>query len=274
MIILATVRAPALTHYKQGIIFVNPGGPGDSGVDFVFRAKSLFAPLRQRFDIVSFDPRGTARSQPADCTIELPAPPTDDALEARAAFADEVGARYARACSAQHGALATQIGTKNVARDIDVFRASLGERELNYLGFSYGTILGASYATLFPHRVRAMVLDGNVTPTWFADDLLEFDAEGSAGAELALRRLDQLCRAAADCPLKTAGVVAVYDRVIDRLDRDPVVVGGAVVTGASVTGRCRHRGAARRRAGSRSRPRAAAAARAASARPPRDRAAR
>jgi len=232
---LATVRAPALAPNKQGIIFVNPGGPGDSGVDFVLRAKLLLAPLRQRFDIVSFDPRGTARSQLADCTIELPAPPTDDTFEARAAFADEIGDRYARACRAQHGALATQIGTNNVARDIDVFRASLGERELNYLGFSYGTILGASYATLFPDRVRAMVLDGNVTPTWLADGLLELDAEGSAGAELALRRLDQLCHAAADCPLKTAGVVAVYDRVIDRLNRDPVVVGGTVVTGAAVT---------------------------------------
>ncbi len=234
-ITLATVRAPALRAGKRGVIFVNPGGPGGSGVDFVILAKALFAPLRDSFDIVSFDPRGTARSQLADCTFEVPALPTSDTVEATAAFLDEAGARYARACREQNGALATRVGTNNVARDMDVFRAALGERELNYLGFSYGTALGASYATLFPHRVRAMVLDGNVTPAWFADYLLELDADGSAGAELALRRLDQLCRASADCPLQSRGVVAVYDRVIERLDANPVVVPGGVITGGSVT---------------------------------------
>jgi pimeloyl-ACP methyl ester carboxylesterase len=232
---LAVVRAPALTPHRQGAIFVNPGGPGGSGVDFVIRAKSLFAPLRQRFDVVSFDPRGTARSRAVECTLELPSPPASDTPEALAAFLDESGARYVRACAEQHGALATRIGTNHVARDIDVFRAALGERELNYLGFSYGTILGASYATQFPHRVRAMVLDANVTPAWLSDYLLELDTDGSAGAEATLRRLDQLCRATADCPLRDTGVVAVYDRVVARLDRAPVVVGDGVITGASVT---------------------------------------
>lgn len=232
---LATVRARALTSRRRGILFVNPGGPGGSGVDFVIAAKALFATLRQSFDIVSFDPRGTGASHSVDCTFELPPLPADGTLAAVAAFLDEAGARYARACDEQHGALATQVGTDNVARDIDAFRAALGEREVNYLGFSYGTILGASYATLFPNRVRAMVLDGNVSPAWFSDYLLELDADGSAGAELALRRLDQLCSAAADCPLSTTGVVAVYDRVVERLDRNPVVVAGGVITGASVT---------------------------------------
>ena len=234
---LATIRAPALARTRKGILFVNPGGPGGSGVDFVLQAKPLFATLRQSFDIVSFDPRGTARSHSVDCTIEVPPLPSDDTLAAAAAFLDEAGARYARACSAQHGALATQVGTDNVARDLDVFRAALGEREVNYLGFSYGTALGTAYATLFPHRVRAMVLDGNVTPAWFSDYLLELDADGSAGAELALRRIDQLCSAAADCPLNAAGVLATYDRVVDRLNRNPVAVPAGVITGASVTNR-------------------------------------
>jgi pimeloyl-ACP methyl ester carboxylesterase len=233
-ITLATVRAPAFAARKRGVIFVNPGGPGGSGVDLVIQAKFLFAQLRNDFDVVSFDPRGTARSQSVDCTFELPAQPTSDTMEATAKFLDDIGIRYAQACSEQFGALATQIGTNNAARDIDVFRAALGERQINYLGYSYGTILGASYATLFPQRVRAMVLDGNVPPTWFGDYLLELDADGSAGAELALRRLDQLCRAADDCPLKTAGVVATYDRVVDRLNRDPIVVEGGVITGESV----------------------------------------
>jgi hypothetical protein len=79
-----------------------------------------------------------------------------------------------------------------------------------------------------------MVLDGDTPPTWFSDYLLEIDADGSAGAELALRRIDQLCRAAADCPLRTAGVVATFDRVVDRLNRNPVIVGDAAITGQSV----------------------------------------
>ena len=232
---LATVRAPALTRNRRGILFINPGGPGGSGVDFLLQAKPLFTPLRQSFDVVSFDPRGTARSHSVDCTFELPPLPADPTPEATAAFLDEAGARYARACSEQHGALATQVGTDNVARDIDAFRAALGERELNYLGFSYGTALGIAYAKLFPQRVRAMVLDGNVTPSWFSDYLLELDADGSAGAEFALRRLDQLCRAAPDCPLSSAGVVAVYDRSVERLDRNPVFVENGVITGASIT---------------------------------------
>jgi pimeloyl-ACP methyl ester carboxylesterase len=130
--------------------------------------------------------------------------------------------------------LASQVGTNNVARDIDVFRAALGERELSYLGFSYGTILGASYADLFPGRVRAMVLDANTPPGWFGDNLLELDTEGGAGAEAALARLDRLCRDASDCPLRTAGVRATYDRIVARLDANPVPAPGGYITGLSV----------------------------------------
>lgn len=232
---LATVRARATGAHRQGVIFVNPGGPGGSGVDFVIYARPLFAGLIENFDIVSFDPRGTARSAPVHCAVEFPAPPTSDSMEANAAYLDEIGRRYASSCAAQFSGLATAVGTNNVARDIDVFRAALGERDLNYLGYSYGTILGASYATLFPERVRAMVLDGNTPPAWFSDYLVELDTEGSAGAEAALRRIDQLCRAAADCPLRTQGVVAVFDRVVERLNRNPVPAEGGVINGLSVT---------------------------------------
>lgn len=232
---LATVRAPATGARRRGAIFVNPGGPGGSGVDFVLLAQSLFAPLRADFDIVSFDPRGTNRSAPVDCEVALPpAPDAGATLPEQAAYWDEIGRRYANACADQFGALAIQVGTNNVARDIDVLRAALGERELNYLGFSYGTILGASYADQFPSRVRAMVLDANTPPGWFADNLLELDAEGSVGAEAALARLDRLCRDAADCPLRTAGVVATYDRIVARLDANPVPADGGVIIGLSL----------------------------------------
>lgn len=232
-IVLATVRAPALGRHKRGVVFVNPGGPGGSGVDLVVMETPRFAALRDSFDVVSFDPRGVARSHSVDCVVDLAGLPAGDTLAAQAAQLDEIGRRYATACRAQHGALVTQVGTDNVARDMDVFRAALGERELNYLGFSYGTVLGVAYATLFPQRVRAMVLDGNASPAWFTDYLVELDSDGSAGAELALRRLDQICSQAADCPLRTKGVVATFDRVVERLNQNPIVVGGGVITGAS-----------------------------------------
>jgi len=232
-IVLATVRAPALGRHRRGVVFVNPGGPGGSGVDLVVMHKAIFAPLRDSFDIVSFDPRGVARSHSVDCVVDLAGLPTGDTQAAQAVQLDEIGRRYARACREQHGALVTQVGTDNVARDMDVFRASLGERELNYLGFSYGTVLGVAYATLFPQRVRAMVLDGNASPAWFTDYLVELDGDGSAGAELALRRLDQICSQTAACPLHARGVVATFDRVVARLDQTPRVGDGGVITGAS-----------------------------------------
>jgi pimeloyl-ACP methyl ester carboxylesterase len=233
---LAVIKAPATGPRRKGAIFVNPGGPGGSGVDLVILAKPLFAALRQSFDIVSFDPRGTNRSAPVACQIQLPPPPADGSLEALAAFLDEASRLLAIACAEQNGELALHTSTNETARDMDRFRAALGEDELNYLGFSYGTILGSSYATLFPHKVRAMVLDAGVTPQWFDDYLFELDADGAAGAELALRRLDQLCRADAACPLQASSVVAVLDRVAARLDRTPVQTEEGIIDGSVVRG--------------------------------------
>lgn len=232
---VAVVRAPA-TGRKKGVLLVNPGGPGGSGVDLVILAKPLFAALRESFDIIGFDPRGVARSSQVLCTIPIPQPPAGGSLEQLAQFLDATSEGFARACADQNGPLVAQLGTNNVARDMDRIRAALGERELNYLGFSYGTILGASYATLFPQRVRAMVLDANAAPAWLGDYLLELDGEGSAGAELALRRLDQLCRADAACPLRVAGVAATLDRLVDRYNRAPVFVDGGVIDGDVIRG--------------------------------------
>lgn len=234
---LAVIQAPALGAPRRGFIFVNPGGPGGSGVDLVVLAKPLWTPLRAAgFDIVSFDPRGVARSAPVACAVQLPPPPASDELPVLAAFLDLSSALFAQACAEQNGALATKIGTNDVARDMDLLRAALGDRELNYLGFSYGTILGASYATLFPQRTRAMVLDANVPPAWLGDYLLELDHEGSISAEVTLRRLDTLCRADAACPLRQAGVIATLERVAARLDASPVLVDGGIIDGDVVRG--------------------------------------
>lgn len=231
---LATIRARARSAHKKGILFVNPGGPGGSGVDFVIYAKEAFAPLQRDFDIVSFDPRGIERSQSFTCEIALPQAPIRGSLLSAAAFHDAVGLRTARRCLAENGGLATKLGSANVARDMDRFRQALREHQLNYLGFSYGTILGASYASQFPERVRAMVLDGNVPPSWLGDYFVELDAEGSASAERSMQRLDQLCQASPDCALRGTGVVAAMDRVVARLDRSPVVTSAGVLRGSSL----------------------------------------
>lgn len=230
---LATIRARATGPRRKGVLFVNPGGPGGSGVDFLIFARPAFASLQRDFDIVSFDPRGIERSQGFTCEIALPPAPIGGSLPAAAAFHDAVGDRTARRCLAE-SPLATHLGTSNVARDMDQFRQALREHQLNYLGFSYGTILGATYASLFPDRVRAMVLDGNVPPSWQGDYFVELDAEGSAAAERALQRLDQLCRGSGDCALRSTGVVATLDRAAARLDRSPVVTPAGIIRGASL----------------------------------------
>lgn len=226
-----TVRLPATSPNKKGILFVNPGGPGGSGAALVVYGKTLFTELRQDFDIVSFDPRGQAGSGSFFCPFALPPAPATYAEFP--AFHDEIG-RRAIACTQQLGPLATKIGTTNVARDMDRFRAALRERKLSYLGFSYGSILGASYASQFPHRTRAMVLDGVLSPSWLGDHLVELETEGSSGAELALQRVEVLCRADAACPLRVAGVTATFDRLLQRLTATPAPVEGGVIDADSI----------------------------------------
>ena len=133
-----------------------------------------------------------------------------------AEFFDEFGRRYAQACLDQNGPFVTHIGTMNVARDIDMIRRALGETQITYAAGSYGSQLGATYASLFPRRVRAMMLDGGISPE-FRDFNVESWSEYSQGFELTFQRLDQLCRRDAGCRLRDSGAVAAMDEVLARL---------------------------------------------------------
>ncbi len=145
---------------------VNYGGPGESGVDYLRRTYSrLPQTVRDRFDIVSFDPRGTGASRPIDCVDDafldqaagLAAVPTTTAqLDAL----HEYTAQFAAGCIQRMGAYASQVGTRNVARDLEAIRLALGDPKLDYLGYSYGTVVGATYAQMFPATVGRLVLDG------------------------------------------------------------------------------------------------------------------
>ena len=156
-------RLPA-TGDRLGSLFLNFGGPGGTAADLIDRFP-VPNRLRERFDIVGMDPRGVGRSTPLDCGIDPTTlysvdPTIDDAIDVQALL--DVSTRYADDCAADRGDLLPHLGTRDVARDMDRIRAGMGDEQLSYVGFSYGTSIGQAYADLFPERVRAMVLDGVV----------------------------------------------------------------------------------------------------------------
>lgn len=166
---LALFRLPAKHPARRiGTILVNPGGPGGSGVMFA-RLYGLGFPesIRARFDVVGWDPRGVGASDPIDCgaalarSYALDQAPLTAAQRAALATGNH---SFGLACKAKVGAILANVSTIDTARDMDRIRATLGERRITYVGYSYGTYLGAVYANMFPTHVRAMVLDGVSDP--------------------------------------------------------------------------------------------------------------
>jgi pimeloyl-ACP methyl ester carboxylesterase len=199
---LAVLRSPA-TGTKQGSLFVNPGGPGGSGWEFV--AYSSFPSLNDQFDIVGWDPRGVSRSAPITCYTDDA--DRDDSLYGTypspydtPGWIDELTAAsedYAAACLANTGPLLEHVDTVSTARDLDMLRAVVGDSTLTYLGYSYGTKIGATYAELFPEKVGRMVLDGAVDPSMSDVDALTVQM---GGFESAFRAYMTDCLASGDCP--------------------------------------------------------------------------
>lgn len=195
---LAVMRVPARRpDLRIGTLVVNPGGPGGSGVTTMLELGALPAEVQDRFDLVGFDPRGMVRSEPIDCYPS--GGPTPDDSSGTDAIWGIVHARIV-SCASSFGWLLPHLGTNNVARDLDRLRAALGEERLNFLGFSYGTAIGATYARMFPERVRAFVLDGAVDTSTSFERLLS--EQTVAGAEALFTRFAAACDAAsATCPI-------------------------------------------------------------------------
>jgi pimeloyl-ACP methyl ester carboxylesterase len=226
-IALARVRATDPDR-RIGSLVVNPGGPGASGVDFVRDAAALLPPpLRERFDIVGFDPRGVARTARIDCTDRLDpyyavefAP--DDAAE-RAAL-EAQNRRLVAACERRAGKLLPFVSTERTARDLDRIRAALGDDRLTYLGFSYGTYLGTLYADRFPDRVRALVLDGAIDPVL---DGSAAQVQQAVGFEHSLDAFLADCADQRSCSFHRRGrSAAAYDRLRARVGREPIPAEG------------------------------------------------
>jgi pimeloyl-ACP methyl ester carboxylesterase len=181
---LIRIRA-SRTSQRVGSLLVNPGGPGVSAVDFLrgFANGSLPAVIRQRFDLVAFDPRGTTGSSPVHCatTAEFDRfvhvdPDPDTPAEVNALVA--ANRSFDAGCERRSGRILPHVSTADAARDMDSVRAALREPKLTYLGYSYGTALGAAYLDQFPTHVRAMVLDGALDPRTTWDELLAGQARG------------------------------------------------------------------------------------------------
>lgn len=175
---IALVRKPATDPANRiGSVLINPGGPGASGIDFVRGEASSMTNVNRRFDLIGFDPRGIGQSVPVVCLTG----PQWDAFNAIDGVLDDNAEKQATiqadkdfvaACAQRNAKVLPFVDTVSATRDMDVIRAALGDEKLTYLGFSYGTFLGETYAHLFPTHIRALALDGVVDPSLSANDLL------------------------------------------------------------------------------------------------------
>jgi pimeloyl-ACP methyl ester carboxylesterase len=222
---LAVIRKAARTRAERiGTLMVNPGGPGAPAVNFLRNvADTLPDPLRDRFDLVAFDPRGVGASSPVQCADSLDPvfdqsfEPADDAQ--RAALVDAMRA-LAQQCAARNGDLLAHLGTADAVRDMEQLRVALGVDKLSFLGYSYGTFLGASYADAHPARVRAFVLDGPVDPSMTARQVTLSQARGF---ERALDDFLADCSANTGCAFHHDGDAAsAYDELRARAANAPL----------------------------------------------------
>ncbi len=234
---IAVARVPAADQANRiGALFFNFGGPGGAAVDYLQEvgATGYWSALNERFDIVAFDPRGVGQSTPGvDCEVDqekqgIYSQPftTPFNLDVRALLRKDKS--YIRSCLRNNGRILSHLSTANVARDMDRLRALVGERKLNYFGYSYGTFLGATYASLFPNRYRSMVLDGAVDASNYINRPWRDLAEQSAGFERGLRRFFQAC---ARDQVACSGFGgddpwSAWDELVESADASPIPAAG------------------------------------------------
>jgi len=223
---LAVKVVPALGSGGRSL-FLNPGGPGASGLRFAdYLAGKISPSVRMDYDLVNVDPRGVGESAPVDCVSEsafmafAASDPDPDTPAEIKAFREE-HRQIGEGCERRSGAVAAHVSTEEVARDFDVLRSLLGQRKLDWFGFSYGTAIGATYATLFPHRVGRMVLDGPVDPS---EGVIDAGLSQAVGFQRALRAYVEDCTGRWRCPLgrdESKAMRRIAD-LLQRLDRHPL----------------------------------------------------
>ncbi|RNL81491.1 alpha/beta hydrolase [Nocardioides marmorisolisilvae] len=226
---LAVLKVPAQSQ-RIGSLVVNPGGPGGSGISYAAAGSLQFGSvLSDHFDIVGFDPRGVGLSDPLKCLgtqglDRVLAYDPDPDTPAEVAGMDQLMTEFGQSCLDNSGDLAKHVSTKEAAKDMDVLRAALGEAKLDYLGASYGTFLGATYAEEFPTHVGRFVLDGAVDP---ALSNTELSKQQGQGFETALRAYLKDCVDSGDCFLgRTVDQgLARIKKLLDDADAKPLSTG-------------------------------------------------
>jgi len=241
---ISVLKVPAQSKSQRiGALVINPGGPGGSGVNYAAAGSLQFGNvLSNHFDIVGFDPRGVGSSNPLKCLDTkgldkvIAFDPDPDTAAERAEL-DRLVAGFGQACLTRSGDLARHMSTKEAAKDMDVLRAALGEPKLNYLGFSYGTFLGATYAEEFPKNVGRFVLDGAIDPALSNTDLT---LQQGQGFETALRAYLKDCVEQGGCFLgRTVDESAQrIRRFLDDVDAHPLPTGSnrRLTEGLALTG--------------------------------------
>jgi pimeloyl-ACP methyl ester carboxylesterase len=222
---IAVLRYKALDPANRiGSLIVNPGGPGGSGVDYAYNAEYVFDPdVLDRYDIVGFDPRGVNRSVPIECLTD---PETDESYASDSKIDAEMELEQALAASKDFiskcedkNEYLTHFSTAEAARDMDILRAALGDKKLNYFGKSYGTYLGTLYAQFFPDKVGRMVLDGAVDPNI---SVVEQNISQAKGFDEALTAFLADCSKQEDCPLPsnsqeaTAAIITLFAKAAEN----------------------------------------------------------
>ncbi|BCY14304.1 alpha/beta hydrolase [Actinoplanes sp. L3-i22] len=228
---IAMIRIRSKSQKQRiGSLMLNPGGPGGSGIDLAVylsfgpKLGGLPTEITDRFDIVGFDPRGVSRSSPIKCISDgdQDASFAADPDPVSQAEFDQVAAlnkKIADGCGQKYGDQLTNFSTEQAARDMDALRAAVGDPKLTYLGFSYGTLLGATYAQLFPKNIRALVLDGAVDAT---EDYIQGSETQAKGFERAFANFTTWCKAnATKCPIAADPRGAVTDAMA-KAEKSPV----------------------------------------------------
>ncbi len=200
---IALVRLPATSEPYLGPLLMNPGGPGGSGVELVGEWAEIWEMVFSNFDVIGFDPRGVGSSTQVLCPNDPDSDESwllEDGGDTTELFTGAT--EHVAECLEMSGDLFYHVGTNNVARDMDSIREAIGAEKINYLGYSYGTRIGAVYASLFPERVRAMVLDGPVSPE---EHPSAFSPIQGLGFENAWNRFAADCLFRMSCELKEYG---------------------------------------------------------------------
>lgn len=226
---LSLARRPARGR-RLGVLLTNPGGPGAPGIELVQDADRIFdSSVRDRFDIVSWDPRGVGQSAPVACAGNLDSFYAVDRSRADAATLRAnvaVSKQFVASCERGSGELLPYLSTSASADDMDAIRAAMGVPTISYLGFSYGTLLGAVYADRFPNRVQAMVLDGAIDP---AQSYASATIAQAAGFDRALGAFLRWCGASSQCQFARNGnpITAFADlQKILAHETEPAELGG------------------------------------------------